>query len=217
MAKKGSHIIRHSLIRHSITMNRHGNRQKHLNSNPVQRFLLERFHQKISALVSQTGAPCLLDIGCGEGFVIQYLRQHLGQFSAMGGDFSAEALSWGRVNLQHGASLAQVDVHHLPFPDNSFPLLLCLEVLEHLPDSAVGLRELARVSSAYLVLSVPHEPFFRGANFLRGKHLRAWGNDPEHCHNYSGADFHRMASRVVEIIWHGYSFPWQIILARKRA
>lgn len=198
-------------------MNDHGNRQKHLNPNPLQRFLLERFHQHISRLVRQTQVTRLLDAGCGEGFVMQHLQQDFEIIKTIGGDFSADALAWGRANVKHGMPLANLDVHRLPFPDNSFPLVICLEVLEHLPDSTVGLRELARVSSEYVLLSVPHEPFFRGANFIRGKHVAAFGNDPEHLHNYSGAGFRRMVSRVTDIIWHGYSFPWQIALTRKRA
>jgi ubiquinone/menaquinone biosynthesis C-methylase UbiE len=194
----------------------HGNRQKHLNPNPVQRFLLGRFHHKIGQLVQQTGVSSILDAGCGEGFVIHHLRQQNNRFKLIGGDYSPDALAWGRTNLQHGMPLVNIDLHHLPFADYTFPLTLCLEVLEHLPDSTLGLRELARVSTEYVLLSVPHEPFFRGANFIRGKHVRSWGNDPEHMHNYSGTSFKRMVSTVVDIVWHGYAFPWQIALCRKR-
>jgi SAM-dependent methyltransferase len=195
----------------------YGNRQKHLNPNPLQRTLLDRFHQKVAELVRRTGATCLLDAGCGEGFVLKYLQeQDLPLTGTMGGDFNAEALRWGQANLKHNAPLTHLNIHHLPFAGNSFPLVICLEVLEHLPDSTVGLRELARVSSDYVLLSVPHEPFFRGANFLRGKHMMAFGNDPEHFHNYSGRGFRRMVSSVVDIVWHGYAFPWQIALGRKR-
>jgi SAM-dependent methyltransferase len=197
-------------------MNRHGNRQKHLNPNPLQRALLDRFHQKVVELIQQTGVTCLLDAGCGEGFVIKHLQESNSSIAAIGGDFSAEALVWGRANVKYNAPLTHIDIHHLPFPDNSFPLVICLEVLEHLPDSTVGLGELARVSSEYVLLSVPHEPFFRGANFLRGKHILALGNDPEHFHNYSGRGFRRMVSSRVDLIWHGYAFPWQIALGRKR-
>ncbi|MBI1879608.1 MAG: class I SAM-dependent methyltransferase [Chloroflexi bacterium] len=197
-------------------MNRHGNRQKHLNPNPLQRALLDRFHAKIVALIRQTGVSCLLDAGCGEGFVLKHLQQHLPTVMMMGGDFSADALLWGRTHVGHNIPPTHFDLHCLPFPDNSFPLVICLEVLEHLPDSRVGLRELARVSAEYVLLSVPHEPFFRGANFLRGKHLLALGNDPEHFHNYSGRSFRRMVGGVVDIVWHGYAFPWQIALGRKR-
>jgi len=197
-------------------MTDHGNRQKHLNPNPIQRKLLDRFHRYIVRLIGQTEAPRLLDAGCGEGFVIREVARDQAQLSAIGGDFSPEALLWGRANLHHQAPLANFDVHHLPFPDHSFPLVICLEVLEHLPDSRVGLRELARVSSEYVLLSVPHEPLFRGANFLRGKHLAAFGNDPEHLHNYSGRAFRRMVEPILEVVWHGYTFPWQILLGRKR-
>lgn len=194
----------------------HGNRQKHLNPNPLQRALLDRFHQRIVTLVEQTKVNCLLDAGCGEGFVLKHLQQQMPAIMMKGGDFSPDALRWGRTHVSHHVPLTNFDLHHLPFPDNSFPLVICLEVLEHLPDSTVGLRELARVSAEYVLLSVPHEPFFRGANFLRGKHLSAFGNDPEHFHNYSGRSFRRMVSRVVDIHWHGYAFPWQIALGRKR-
>lgn len=198
-------------------MTDHGNRQKHLNPNPLQRKLLDRFHRHIVRLIGQTGVTRLLDAGCGEGFVIREVAGDRPQVSAVGGDFSAEALLWGRANVRHQAPLATFDVHHLPFPANSFPLVICLEVLEHLPDSRVGLRELARVSSEYVLLSVPHEPWFRGANFLRGKHVAAFGNDPEHLHNYSGRAFRQMVEPVLDVLWHGYTFPWQILLGRKRA
>ena len=197
-------------------MNHHGNRQKHLNPNPLQRTLLNRFHHKIAQLVQQTGQTRLLDVGCGEGFVIKRLHQNRPALTSIGCDFDDQALVWGRTHVRHAACLTQSDIHCLPFSDNSFPLVICLEVLEHLPDSTAGLCELARVSSEYVLLSVPHEPWFRGANFLRGKHLLALGNDPEHLHNYTGHSFHQMLACAVDIVWHGYAFPWQIALTRKR-
>ncbi|NJN53470.1 MAG: class I SAM-dependent methyltransferase [Anaerolineae bacterium] len=178
--------------------------------------MIDRFHKRIAQLIRQTAVTRLLDAGCGEGFGLTHLLNEGLALDYAGCDFSWEALQWGRENLLPGFPVCAADVHRLPFADNSFPLVICLEVLEHLPDSQVGLRELARVSAEYLVLSVPHEPFFRGANFLRGKHMAQWGNDPEHLHNYNGRTFRQMASGVVDILEHGYSFPWQMALARKR-
>jgi SAM-dependent methyltransferase len=195
----------------------HGNLQKHQNPNRLQQALIHRFHQRIAGLVRQTAVTSLLDAGCGEGFVLDFLlREASLKVKVSGSDLRLEALQWAMGHLLPGLPASVADVHHLPYPDNAFPLVICLEVLEHLPDSSAGLRELARVSSDYLLLSVPHEPFFRGANFLRGKHIGQWGNDPEHLHNYSGRAFHRLINAQVDIVWHGYSFPWQIALARKR-
>ncbi len=195
---------------------KYGNRQKHLNPNPIQRMLVNNFHLEIVKLVQQTGVTRLLDAGCAEGFTMQYLNQGGLSVDIVGGDFDSEALLWGRANAGHNAPLTSLDIHSLPFPDNSFPLVICLEVLEHLPDSTAGLRELARVSSQYLLLSVPHEPWFRTANFLRGKHFMTFGNDPEHLHNYTGRTFRAMVEQVVDLLWHGYTFPWQIVLGCKR-
>jgi SAM-dependent methyltransferase len=195
----------------------HGNLQKHQNSNPLQKRLIDKFHQKIGALIQETAVTRLLDAGCGEGFGLNHLLEDGLNVDYMGCDLSFSALKWGKANLLPDLPAANADIHHLPFSDNAFPLVMCLEVLEHIPDSSLGLRELARVSSEYIVVSVPHEPFFRGSNFMRGKHLDRWGNDPEHLHTYSGQAFREMASGVVDILWHGYSFPWQMMLAKKRS
>jgi SAM-dependent methyltransferase len=194
---------------------RYGNLQKHLNPNPIQQWLLRRFHQRILELVGGTGARRILDVGCGEGFTMRELREGGVQAAMVGIDFSPGALAWNQAHHMAQSPLKVADVHHLPFQDHSFDLVLCLEVLEHLPDSALGLRELLRVSRDYVLVSVPHEPFFRGVNFLRGKHLRALGNDPEHLHNYSGRAFRGLVSAHAEVVWHGYGFPWQIALVRK--
>jgi SAM-dependent methyltransferase len=194
---------------------RFGNLQKYLNPNPVQQWLLRRFHRCILGLVRSTGAQRILDVGCGEGFTMRELRGDGVQAKMVGVDLSLGALAWNQARRMGRSPLGVADVHHLPFPDNSFDLVLCLEVLEHLPDSGVGLRELLRLSREHVLVSVPHEPFFRGANLLRGKHVSALGNDPEHMHNYSGRAFRCLVADQAQVVWHGYSFPWQIALARK--
>ena len=194
---------------------RYGNLQKHLNPNPVQRWLLKRFHRCVLELVKTTGAQRILDVGCGEGFTMRELRQGGIQAAMVGMDLNVAALAWNRSHAMAQSPLGVSDIHHVPVADGSFDLVLCLEVLEHVPDSSLALAELLRVTRDYVLVSVPHEPFFRGANLLRAKHVRALGNDPEHIHNYSGRAFRRLVSRQAALLWHGYSLPWQIAVLRR--
>ena len=56
------------------------------------------------------------------------------------------------------------DLAHLPFDDASFDCVTCGYVLEHLPDAAMGLTELARVMApAARMLLLTTEDNFSGA------------------------------------------------------
>lgn len=193
------------------------NLRKHTSGNPLQRLLLEQFHQVARELLAQVAPrPRLaLDAGCGEGFA---LRAVLGDLPAtvVGLDGSLGAVQVAeQLNPEH--SFAAGDLYRLPFPARRFDMVVCMEVLEHLDDPRAGLRELARVSAGWLLLSVPHEPLFRGANFLRGKNIRAWGNDPGHVNHWSHRGFLRFVAPQCELVAARTSFPWTLALCRVRA
>ena len=186
------------------------NLQKHTSTNPLQRDLIARFHRAVTALVAHTGARQVLDAGCGEGFG---LREAITPVlpAATGLDVSIESLRFAQ-HLNPTLPFVAGSLMALPFPDHSFELVTCLEVLEHLDHPDQGLAELCRVSARWLILSVPNEPYFRGANFLRGKNIRRWGNDPGHVNHWSGASFERFVARRCRVIARQQPFPWTLVL-----
>lgn len=186
------------------------NLQKHTNPNPLQRWLLDRFHQTAAELLAQTDARSILDAGCGEGFAMRQVLNGSGAV-AIGLDSSVGALQVAR-NFNPQRSFTAGDLLQLPFPSHSFDLVACMEVLEHLPKPDQGLAELRRVTCRWLLLSVPNEPFFRGANFLRGKNIHAWGNDPGHVNHWSWRSFQRFVSTQCHIQTWRLSFPWTLVL-----
>lgn len=190
------------------------NLQKHTSANPLQRMLLARFHTRAAALLTRvTPMPRrILDAGCGEGFA---MRAVLGASGAelVGLDGSPAALHLAD-RLNPGRRFAAGDLYALPFSERSFDLVVCMEVLEHLHDPGRGLRELCRVSGGWLLLSVPNEPLFRGANFLRGKNLHAWGNDPGHVNHWSAHAFLRFVGAQCRVEAACTSFPWTLALCR---
>jgi 2-polyprenyl-3-methyl-5-hydroxy-6-metoxy-1,4-benzoquinol methylase len=186
-------------------------------------------------LLKATAAKRILDAGCGEGFVVNYLLRENDGLTITGIDCSLQAIEMARQMVSpvlsgvegseacpepsrrvEGGVLFDVgDLREMPYADDSFDLVMCLEVLEHLPDPHRGLRELRRVTSAHCLLSVPHEPFFRATNFLRGKHVPAWGRDPEHLQHWTARQFRRLVEQYFEIERFVHSFPWVIALGHK--
>ncbi len=76
-----------------------------------------------------------------------------------GVDLSSEMLDQAHQQLSHAKvphQLCQSDVNTLPFADHAFDGVISAHMLEHLPDTAQGLREMVRVlqPSAPLVLVV---------------------------------------------------------------
>jgi 2-polyprenyl-3-methyl-5-hydroxy-6-metoxy-1,4-benzoquinol methylase len=178
----------------------------------VVSFVIRRFFERIEAVLRDLRPRTLLDAGCGEGELLR--RSVLGEGVApVCLDLQTESLadlrtSTGQKRLICGSVAA------LPFRPRSFDAVLCMEVLEHLEDPASAVRELARVARAALVLSVPYEPYFRMGNLLRGKHVRNWGNFPEHVQRWNMHTFEKFLSSVLMEIRLIEAFPWIIACCR---
>src|SRR3712207_2343590 len=168
------------------------NYRKHTAANPLQRALIGRFHRKIVAEIVTLSPQSFLDAGCGEGFVARRIIDAAPGISLTGCDVSTSALEVA-AEANPEARFVAGSVVDMPFPDRSFDVVGCFEVLEHLPGDLPrrALSELARVARRAVVLSVPHEPLFCLANAARGKNLdvRPRGSDPEHKQFWSRSAF----------------------------
>ena len=191
------------------------NYQKHISRNPLQRFLIENFYKSLVSLAKSVRPVTILDVGCGEGFTLVKLKQVKIGERYDGIDNSDEALNLGK-KLYPKLNIKKGNIYKLPYKDSSFDLLICTEVLEHLRYPKKALSELSRVSNKYMLLSVPNEPFFILANFLRGKHLGTFGNHPEHVNHWTPQGFKTFLKKnKLKISSTKYPFPWTLILARK--
>jgi ubiquinone/menaquinone biosynthesis C-methylase UbiE len=93
------------------------------------------------------GCKRILDAGCGNGRYSRYILRRADPDALIAGfDLSQSMLKRARRRL-HSPRVHHVaaDLTRLPYPDGYFDAAVCGWVLEHLPDPAPGLRELARV------------------------------------------------------------------------
>lgn len=191
------------------------NYRKHANSNPIQKALINNFYRELFKLIKPLKPESVLDVGCGEGFSLKKLEERKIGKVIEGVDYSEEAIRLGK-QMYPGLNLSIGNVYDLKYKDNLFDLILCTEVLEHLEDPKKAALEIKRIAGKYVVFSVPNEPFFIMANFLRGKYLKNFGNHPEHTNHWTFLGFEKfLKSCGYEIVKSKHPFAWTLILAKK--
>jgi len=189
------------------------NYEKFQTRNPVVQWMINRFYRQLEAVVGPLAPSSVLDAGCGEGETLVRL-DFLPRQGTAAIDLSEQAVRHVRDRVP-GVNASVASVADLPFGDDSFDLVLCIEVLEHLPRPDTALDELARVSRDKVVVSVPHEPWFRIGGLLRGRYVRNLGNHPEHVNHWNRRTLLALlASRFREIRLVG-AFPWLIADCRR--
>jgi 2-polyprenyl-3-methyl-5-hydroxy-6-metoxy-1,4-benzoquinol methylase len=112
-------------------------------------------YQIIKAL-SQLQFSSLLDVGGSEGYKLALAHSIFDLNRLHNGDLSEEACR--RAKEIFSIDGTAVDIHHLPYQDNEFDVVLCSESLEHVSDIQSAAAELLRVAGKALVITVPHEP-----------------------------------------------------------
>jgi SAM-dependent methyltransferase len=192
------------------------NRQKHESRNPVQRWLIGHFADHMLRLCRQIAPKTVLEVGCGEGYMLDVLARSDLDTDLLGIDISETAIADARARVGDGAKLEVEDARKLADDGRKFDLVMMLEVLEHIEDPGQMLPILERLTHRYLLLSVPWEPFFRGLNFMRGKHLRTWGNLPEHVNHWGRGEFLAFVEQRFSVVETPVVFPWTMVLAERR-
>jgi SAM-dependent methyltransferase len=185
---------------------------KYENRSPLHRYLLNRFLSSITQAVQSTGRQNIVEIGCADGYVYEFLRDHAGaRFEYAGFDIDLDALQRARKRFP-GIPFERASIYDFKA---SAELVLCLEVLEHLQEPDNALRHLAALDAEDFIVSVPHEPWFALGNLARGRHIATFGNLPDHVNRWTKARFRRQLSPWFEIVKDYSSFPWIAYRLRK--
>jgi SAM-dependent methyltransferase len=188
---------------------------KYASGNPLVRRLMQGFERTLDELLERGDPESLLDVGCGEGVLVQRVAQRLHPRRVVGIDLEEGSIQagWARhqaPNLEYRTMHAQ----ELPFGEGEFDMVSAIEVLEHLPDPEGTLAQMARCAQRHLLVSVPREPLWRGLNMARGAYWAHLGNTPGHLNHWSRSAFVRLLARHGEVVEARSPFPWTMLLVR---
>jgi 2-polyprenyl-3-methyl-5-hydroxy-6-metoxy-1,4-benzoquinol methylase len=173
------------------------------------------FLSSFDALTARTGVRTSYEVGCGEGNLS--MRLHDRGWTVRGSDL--EAVSVAQANQQCGdRGLAPKFETHSLFDltpqEASAELVICCEVLEHVPETEKALAVLKPLAKPYLLISVPREPIWRVLNLARGKYIGDFGNTPGHIQHWSSGSFLELLGRSMKIVEVRKPLPWTMILCR---
>lgn len=177
--------------------------------NGIYQRALTRYLDRLGRLLMRTEARSVLDAGCGEGFVQRAMQErgYAGRWTGVDSSPGAVAFAAERAP----AHLWRVaDLRSLPDEGASYGAVLCSQVLEHIPEPERVRDELARVTSRWLLVSVPLEPLFRTACAL--SIAIGVGQDPGHVNHWTPAAFRRFLEPVGQLVTWERTTVYQLAL-----
>lgn len=115
------------------------------------------FHRHLRRIMKGLIRPLkfksVLDVGCGQGSFLQELQSEFPHIEPYGIDISSSAVELARKRVASGRfSVLDITDKYL---DEKFDLVVCSEVLEHIPNDVLALENLRKITGHYLLVSTP--------------------------------------------------------------
>lgn len=191
---------------------------KYRSANPIARRLMEGFLTAFDAMVERARPNCVFEIGCGEGELsLRLLRRGI---DARGFDLEEEVVAEANEASRaagFGERFGTRSIYDLEPGEIETHLIVCCEVLEHLPDPVRALDVLDAQKARHILFSVPREPVWRAMNMARGKYIGQLGNTPGHIQHWSRKGFRRLVEERFSIVAERAPLPWTMLLVRPRS
>lgn len=120
--------------------------QKGVKKNFLQRsWHLGKLKAVLELIDQENSEPIsILDVGCASGWFLSEVSSRYPKAKCTGVDVYKKAINYGKKTYKN-LRLIQADAHKLPFPEKSFDLIICTEVLEHVVNPKQVLKEIKRV------------------------------------------------------------------------
>ncbi len=124
-------------------------------------FFVRQRLQYLSRFVDWSKVQDFLDVGCGYGITMNYVKDRTRLRVGIDGSFAMLSRC-----PKDAAQFVQAHVERLPFEDNRFDCVFAWEILHHIERPLSAVQEFVRVSRRYVILFEPNR--YNPAQFLFG-------------------------------------------------
>lgn len=199
-----------------------GSNNKYETKNPLAKYLLRRFDQSISNVLYAVTPKKVLEIGCGEGHITELILEADRRLSSrqlskiLATDISVDLIKENAHRNTDSRVIFSTENLLTMKVEETFDLVVCCEVLEHINDPEQGVNALHSFGANDYLVSVPREPMWRALNFLRGAYVKDLGNSPGHINHFSRQGFIKLLREKFDIISVQSPIPWTVIHCKRK-
>lgn len=119
--------------------------------------------EPLMAMLDKTANKCILDLGCGNGYLVNFLVQK--GYNAFGTDASAEGIAIARQTNAHRFFLQDLSTGKLPveLQGQPFDTIISTEVIEHLydPEGFITFCKQALNGAGEIIISTPYHGYIK--------------------------------------------------------
>jgi ubiquinone/menaquinone biosynthesis C-methylase UbiE len=129
-----------------------------LKKNLFQKYWHSSRFREVLKVLKPINNGAMLDVGCHGGTFTSVVMGKIGAKEVYGIDISEPAVKYAKKKIPQG-NFQVADAAELPFKDNLFDAVICLEVLEHVDNPIKAISEIKRVlkKGGYTVILVPSD------------------------------------------------------------
>lgn len=144
----------------------------------------------ISAKCRGLGPGAVLDVGCGVGYLLNWLGKQ--GWRGVGVDLSSAAVAAGR-RIYPDLEFFRSSVYDLPFADRSFDAVVSISVAEHLESPRQMVAEMNRVlkPGGALMLSTPE---------IRSLFKKLFVHDSSHVHEFKKEEIVGLVAEYCDVV-----------------
>jgi SAM-dependent methyltransferase len=150
----------------------------------------------LKGMIRPLDIKSILDVGCGQGSLLAELKLEFPYIEPFGVDISKAGIDLARKKVPDG-QFWMMDIAREAL-NKRCDLVICSEVLEHIPDDITAIRNLRQMTGKYLLISTP-----------QGK-MRVFEREVGHVRNYARGELVNKLEQtgfvVISVVEWGFPF-----------